>query len=337
MKKVLIIIGFWLACATSQEMVKIGEEFLNLGNWMVALDYFEQALEENPRSAPAWYGKGVALCQLGKFEPGLSAMDEALRLSPNNYNYLYGKGVCYEWRGKDFWAQAESYYQRAMELAPEHPQLYHKLASLYQQQNRYEEAIPLYKKAIELNPGYYISYNNLASCYLALNQPKPAVELYRQAIIHSAYSSQFHFYHHLGIALLADGKPEPAKASFLIETAQNPDFADAHLNLGNLYLLEKNYLRALEEYQEVISIDPQIPEAYFNLGHLYLLLKQYEPACKNLEKYIELQPDCGKGHYFLSLCYHQLGDKNKAFSEFNQSLKLGYHPEPIRQQLKGEK
>ena len=254
MKRLLLIIGIWLISATSEELSKIGQGFLVLGNWNLALDYFEKAIEQNPRYASAWYGKGVALCQLGKYEPGLEAMDEALRLSPKNYDYLYGKGVCYEWRGEDYWQEAEAYYKKAIELAPNNAQLFHKLASLYQRQHNYQDAIPLYKKAIAIDPNYYISYNNLGACYLALNQPKQAVELYQQAIIRGNNPSQYHFYHHLGIAWLAEGNLEQAKSSFIIETAQNPDFVDAHLNLGNIYLLEKNYLRALEEYQIVILL-----------------------------------------------------------------------------------
>jgi hypothetical protein len=49
---------------------------------------------------------------------------------------------------------------------------------------------------------------------------------------------------------------------------------------------------------------------------------------------VELKPDSGQGHYFLSLCYEKLGEKGKAWEEMDKSLKLGYHPEPLKSQMR---
>jgi len=333
-KKALVIFCLLVTGASAQNLVTLGEEFMRLENWPVAVNYFDQALAQDPKLAKAWFGKGLSLCQIGKPNEGISALDRALELSPKNVQYLYVTGVCHEWRGKEGFSQAEAYYKKALQLAPGEVQVRHRLASLYQQDNRCQDAIPEFKKVIATAPDYFASYNNLANCWLSLNRPEPAVKLYQEAIQLAEYPGEYHFYHHLGIALVAAHRVEESKAAFLIETALNPDFPDAHLNLGNIYLLEKNFERALEEYRDVLSIDPDSPEGNINLGELYLLIKQPEVALQFFEHYAELKPDSGKGHYFLSLCYEKLGEKDKAWEEMDKSLKLGYHPEPLKSQMR---
>jgi len=336
MKRLAAILGLFFIGATAQDSIILGDEFMRLQNWPVAVTYFEQALKEDPSLGHGWYGKGLSLCQMGKHDQGIKALEEAIRLEPKNYGYLYVAGVCHEWKGRENWSQAEAYYLKALQLAPKEVQLHHKLGTLLQQEGRCQEAIPEFKKALELNPGYFISYNNLGNCWLSLNRPEQAVKLYQQAIAHSEYPGAYHFYNHLGIALLSAARIEEAKAAFLIETAQNPDFVDPHLNLGNIYLLGRNYERAIEEYQDVLAIDPDRPEGHLNLGQLYLLIGQAQLAGKHFEKYVELKPDSGKGHYFLGQCYSKLGDQARAWDEMNKSLQLGYHPEPLKEQIKRE-
>ena len=331
MRRILAGGIFWLLLSSSaQNYLELGEEFMNLHNWRVALTYFERALEIEPDLASAWFGKGLCYCQLGKYEEGLKALDQALARAPKNKDYLYVKGVCLEWRGEPYYKEAELYYQRAMAVAPENAQLHHKLGTLYQRQGRFQEAIEEFQQALKLDPSYYVSYNNLANCYVRLNHPEKAIELYQKAIALCPNPSDYHFYYQLGLAYLLLNRPKEAKASFLIETALNPDFIEPHLNLGNLYLLEQDFERALEEYQEVLAIAPDNPQAHYNLGQLYLLLNMPGSALKHFQKYVELNPENGEAHYLLGFCYSKIGDKKRAWQEYIKSLKLGYHPTKIK-------
>jgi len=337
MRKTAAVLALLLLSASAQDLLTLGDEFMRLGNWPVAINYFEQALKENPSLGHAFYGKGLSLCELEKFDEGISALAQAVQLEPRNVDYLYVAGVCHEWKGRDSWKQAETYYLRALQLAPNQVQLHHKLGSLYQHEGRCQDAIPEFKKAIAINRDYFVSYNNLGSCWLSLNRPEEAVKLFQEAIAHTEYPGEYHFYHHLGIALLAAGRREESKAAFVVETALTPDFLDAHLNLGNIYLLDRNYERASEEYQEVLFLDPKKADGYFNLGQLYLSIGQTELSKKYFEHYVQLEPDEGKGHYFLGLCHSKLGSQSKAWEELNKSLELGYHPESLRERMQKEK
>lgn len=60
-----------------------------------------------------------------------------------------------------------------------------------------------------------------------------------------------------------------------------------HLDLGNKYLNEEDYERAIAEFTTAIQIDPKSPEAYLGLANAYIGLSDYESAKSTLENGIE--------------------------------------------------
>ena len=46
------------------------------------VECYTKSLEINPRYAMEWFGKGVAFCELGKYEEAINCFDIALKISP---------------------------------------------------------------------------------------------------------------------------------------------------------------------------------------------------------------------------------------------------------------
>ena len=49
----------------------------------------------------------------------------------------------------------------------------------------------------------------------------------------------------------------------------NPDYADAHANLGDAYQASFMYEEAIESYKQAIRINPDNALAHYNLGVAY--------------------------------------------------------------------
>ncbi len=82
----------------------------------------------------------------------------------------------------------------------------------------------------------------------------------------------------------------------------DPNFAEAHLNLGWTHALKRgDYNIALRETLEAIRLKPDIPIAFRNLWWIYRLLKEYDKAFEALKKIVEIEPDN-------SVNYINLGD-----------------------------
>lgn len=72
-----------------------------LGNHEEALVCFETVLEKNPRSAPAWCGKGAALGNVGKHAEAVVCFDKALKINPHNVAAQYNKKISLHFLGGD--------------------------------------------------------------------------------------------------------------------------------------------------------------------------------------------------------------------------------------------
>ncbi|MBT3879224.1 MAG: tetratricopeptide repeat protein [Candidatus Scalindua sp.] len=71
----------------------------------------------------------------------------------------------------------------------------------------------------------------------------------------------------------------------------DPDNAEAHNNLGAIYKEQGNLDKALEHYQFVMTSNPGMDEVHNNLGVIYYLRGDHEKAVKEYQKALELNPD----------------------------------------------
>ncbi len=113
----------------------------------------------------------------------------------------------------------------------------------------------------------------------------------------------------------------------------NPIF---HFNLGNIYFAKNNFIKAIDEYEEAISLAPLLERAYYNVGILYFKLRDINKAIKNFQHAIEItkKPDA---IYNLSVCLIEKKELQDAYYYLNK-IPLGYStkcsPTLIKEQIK---
>jgi len=71
----------------------------------------------------------------------------------------------------------------------------------------------------------------------------------------------------------------------------SPKVIQAHLMLGNAYLLKRDLTKAQKSFEEVIKIAPQNPMGYFHMGRVLFAQKKEKEALVQLEKALSLQPN----------------------------------------------
>ncbi|MGA8654983.1 MAG: tetratricopeptide repeat protein [Chthoniobacterales bacterium] len=95
-----------------------------------------------------------------------------------------------------------------------------------------------------------------------------------------------------GIQLMHAKKFAEAQVKFQQALSGNPNFAEAHNNLG--YSLRKqgpqNYSKALEHYNRAIQLKPNLAEAYEYRGVLFLKMGRKAEAEKDLARLKTLSP-----------------------------------------------
>src|SRR5262249_40675713 len=90
-------------------------------------------------------------------------------------------------------------------------------------------------------------------------------------------------HNNLGIVYVKQGKLEEAIACFRQSLQERPSYPKAHNNLGNALIAQLRLDEALAHLQEALRLDPISPDAHMNLGIALLLLGNFEQGWAEYE------------------------------------------------------
>jgi tetratricopeptide (TPR) repeat protein len=92
-----------------------------------------------------------------------------------------------------------------------------------------------------------------------------------------------------------------------------PQDAVGYYNRGNAYYQNKDYERAIENYNEALRLDPKDFKAYCNRGCAYEAKKDYDRAIQDYSESIRLDPT----HAFV---YHNRGNAYRARKDYHRAV-----------------
>ncbi len=118
---------------------------------------------------------------------------------------------------------------------------------------------------------------------------------------------------------------ERALAEIRKAISLDPNFADAHVYLGNILVLVGRAEEALGHVERGMRLNPHFPFWYYHiLGMSQFQLTRYEAAAENLKKSIERNPNAAWPHNYLVSAYGHLGQMDDAEWEIGELDAMGY-------------
>lgn len=181
-------------------------------------------------------------------------------------------------------------FRAAVELAPDRADAWFQLGLVSSGMQDWPAAIEAYGRAAELDPANAKAANNLANVYFRRGHHEEAAHWYARALaIDPGYlNAAFHN----GWVLRELGRESEAEASFarcLEIPATDPRDRKTKLDClfysGALRFRARDYARAAEVMEQVISVNPDHVEAYYYLGMAYRQLGRDEEALQVLERH----------------------------------------------------
>lgn len=114
------------------------------------------------------------------------------------------------------------------------------------------------------------------------------------------------------------------KARKLCDSAigANPQNSQLHFALGVVHQAKNDIDRAVDSYQQAVSINPDYLAAWVNLGICARGLKTYDTATKAFSKAVAADPGSFHAHYNLALVYCDVKDMDKALASLNTALDI---------------
>ncbi|MBT4432041.1 MAG: tetratricopeptide repeat protein, partial [Nitrospinaceae bacterium] len=128
----------------------------------------------------------------------------------------------------------------------------------------------------------------------------------------------------MGEATLHKKSGDNAKAgsAYLHVLQFDPGHAEAHYNIGHLYIAEENLPKAVKSIQNAIHFKPDYLEAHMTLGALLRAEGKFEEADKYFRSAVQCRPDHAAAHYFLGLGLKDQQKPDEAVMSFLEATRL---------------
>ena len=190
---------------------------------------------------------------------------------------------------------AQNYYQKVLEIDPNHADTHNNLGIIFQKLGEAQKAKSYFENAIEFNPDYTDAHFNLGNLFKELGEHQKAKDCYEQVIkIDPNYANA---HNNLGAIFKELGKNQKAISYFEKAIELNPDYIDAHYNLGYLFKELGNLQKAKDCYERAIKINFNNANAHNNLGVIFQELGNLQKAKDCYEKAIEINPSFTEAYW----------------------------------------
>jgi serine/threonine protein kinase/Tfp pilus assembly protein PilF len=260
--------------------------------WKKGLEYFHQAIEEDPTYAlpycgladtynySAWFG---VLPPNEGFPKAKAAAIKALEIDDSlaeaHDSLAYARFFC-DWD----WSAAEKEYKRALELNPNRPLAHHHYSAHLAAMGRFDEAIAEAKRAVELEPLSALHGTNLGWVLYHSRQHHKAIEVLRDLL-------QF-----------------------------QPDYGQARTCLGLVYQQTGMYEEAAAETEKGVELSKGLPLALGAVAYTYGAWGKPDKAQEVIENLKGLSDHTYVTPFAVAFSYIGLGEKDQAFEWLEKSI-----------------
>jgi len=191
------------------------------------------------------------------------------------------------------------------------------LGALLNRRGDYDEAEDHLREAIRLKPDFADSHVNLGKAREGLGDIDDALENYCQAA--EINPRHVHALNGLGAMHGAKGNMQLAEKYFREAIDIEPSYRSAIDNLIKTYIATDKLDEAESMLEGLLDQEPSNTDILGTLGVLNFRQKDFSVATQHFHLILEITPNEPNAFYYLSLCYRELGDNEKA-THFEQEF-----------------
>lgn len=254
-----------------------------------AIEYFNQAIEQDPNFALAYAGLADSYVLLPGYGAGSpeesypkakSAAKKALEIDeglPEAHAALANSLFLADWN----FAESNREFQRAIELNPNYAAAHHWYAGNLLIMAKFDDAVAEMNRAQELDPLSLIINTELGTTYLYARQYDRSIEQLRKTL---QMDQSFYFAHYsLGMAYVMKGSVEEGQAEYQ-KARQLSDDPFVLALLGHSYAVTGKKDEALRTAEQLKEISRKRYVPAYSLAIVYAGLNEKEQAFEWLEK-----------------------------------------------------
>ena len=262
----------------------LGTAYLLTDQKEKAIDCYMKAIELNPNDSISYYNLGSLFQIQNKHRQACEYFQKAYDLD-NQENYLISLALSELKSG--FITDALKHYKALAILHPEKDSFKYNLATCYEANKEYSKAIDILKDLYIRNPKSLTMAQKLANLYIEIRQFKLAKDLYDQVILKTSPSAEILYKYAILSTQLYD--TSTAEKIFKKVIKMDPDNAAAHKDLGVIYLNQRLFDYAEDEFKIAMKLAPDTHEMVYEYANFLYSVSKYKEADKYYKKALELK------------------------------------------------
>jgi tetratricopeptide (TPR) repeat protein len=209
----------------------LGRSFDQGGEFQMAIALLFEVVKEQRDYRDAWIILGHSYLNIQKYQDALEALIAAKKLDPKKPETLFFLGLSYY--GLNDFTQASANLEQAKKFGFQPGILINqKLAEIYLQQKKYQQAASNFEAVVSLNDHDINYYIKPIWLYLELKQPEKALQLAQKAL--KNHPNEAMGYNLLAWAQIGSGAVQEAEKNLKTALKINPNLDAVYLNYGLL-------------------------------------------------------------------------------------------------------
>lgn len=302
----------------TDQVVSIGRNALYFEDYVLAIQYFNQAIKAKPFLAEPYFYRSVAKISLEDYQGAEQDAGMAIERNPFIVDAYQVRGVSRQNLG-NFRGAVED-YNAGLKLMPEDKNLLINLAVCQSALKDYDEARQSFDRLLQIDRRNDRAYIGLAQMNLARRDTAAALENLNRGIAlskknASAYVMRSEIYtrsHHDFEHALAD-----MDSAIMLE----PRYAGYFINRAFMKYNLDDYFGAMSDYDYAISLDPASQEAHFNRGLLRAEVGDNNKAISDFDFVLKANPSNFMALYNRALLHMRTRQFREAVNDFTAILK----------------
>ena len=237
----------------------------------LAIEWFAQAIRQNPNIADYFFNLAHALKEQGRLDVAIKSFDRGLTLQPAYAEGWYAMGELLQQQER--LDEATMSFDRALKVKPDYWEAANASGLLYFEARRYDEAIARFIRSAEIDPSQAGAFNYISRCYWGLRKFEDALAYGQKAIALAPNNPELN--KNLGLLLQKLDRHEEALIWLDKALKLRPDFAPAQNDRSTSLFALRRTSEAFATIDRAIAVAPECADYRWNKALLQLLIGDF--------------------------------------------------------------
>jgi len=282
-----------------QHALRLNEQ----GNRQGAMALTLQLLSQNPKFAPAVKLEGMLLEEAGQASEAAAVYEKALELAPNDPDLLFKTGVHQLATGNA--AGAIKLLEHCTRILPRDAEAQYNLAQAYHLNGQDKLALAAIRASLKAEPDNPPVWQKYGELLCSTGDCDTGLKWLLKAHGSNASLPMLDYdiaWTDFKLMDIASAAPYAARA-----VEAHPDDVNALQLLAAVDVKLARWQEAETGFERIVAIKADDMQAMLGLGHCQLELKNYQAAVETLQSVLRLDPTRLLAHFYLSRAYAGLG------------------------------